>query len=62
MSALAGRTVIMSGGSRGIGLAIAKTGNFFIDEEVLAAHGVTDFDQYRVVAGSGELTTDMFLD
>ena len=42
--------------------ATATTGNFFIDEEVLAAHGVTDFDQYRVVAGSGELTTDMFLD
>ena len=42
--------------------ATSTSGNFFIDEEVLAAQGVTDFDQYRVVPGSGELTRDMFLD
>lgn len=37
------------------------TGNFFIDEEVLAAHGITDLDKYRVVPGDAELTTDLFL-
>ncbi|MEV6771049.1 NAD(P)-dependent oxidoreductase [Nocardia sp. NPDC051030] len=37
------------------------TGNFFIDDEVLAAHGITDLEKYRVVPGDGELTTDLFL-
>jgi citronellol/citronellal dehydrogenase len=36
------------------------TGNFFIDEEVLAAAGVTDFEQYAVTPGS-ELLSDFFL-
>jgi citronellol/citronellal dehydrogenase len=42
--------------------AAETTGNFFIDDDVLKAHGVVDFDQYRAFPGSGELTTDMFLD
>jgi citronellol/citronellal dehydrogenase len=37
------------------------TGNFFIDDEVLAAEGVTDFDAYAVVPGN-KLMTDFFLD
>ncbi|MGH8880943.1 MAG: SDR family oxidoreductase, partial [Stackebrandtia sp.] len=37
------------------------TGNFFIDDDVLAAHGITDLDKYRVVPGDGPLTTDLFL-
>lgn len=37
------------------------TGNFFIDDEVLAAHGITDLDKYRAVPGDAELTTDLFL-
>ncbi|APA94908.1 SDR family oxidoreductase [Nocardia seriolae] len=37
------------------------TGNFFIDDDVLAAYGITDLDKYRVVPGDGELTTDLFL-
>ncbi|WP_067696314.1 SDR family oxidoreductase [Nocardia jejuensis] len=37
------------------------TGNFFIDDDVLAAHGITDLDKYRVVPGDGELSTDLFL-
>ncbi|WP_194816779.1 NAD(P)-dependent oxidoreductase [Nocardia sp. XZ_19_385] len=37
------------------------SGNFFIDDDVLAAHGITDLDQYRVTPGDGELTTDLFL-
>lgn len=37
------------------------TGNFFVDEDVLRAGGVTDFDQYAVVPGN-ELQADIFLD
>ncbi|MGX1771974.1 SDR family oxidoreductase [Nocardia brasiliensis] len=37
------------------------SGNFFIDDDVLAAHGITDLDKYRVVPGDGPLTTDLFL-
>ncbi len=37
------------------------TGNFFIDDEVLAEEGVTDFDQYAVSPGH-PLTPDIFLD
>ncbi|WP_024801248.1 NAD(P)-dependent oxidoreductase [Nocardia sp. BMG51109] len=37
------------------------TGNFFLDDEVLAAHGITDLDKYRVVPGDEPLTTDLFL-
>jgi citronellol/citronellal dehydrogenase len=37
------------------------TGNFFIDDEVLAAEGVTDLDKYAVDP-SQELITDFFLD
>jgi NAD(P)-dependent dehydrogenase (short-subunit alcohol dehydrogenase family) len=36
------------------------TGNFFIDEEVLAAEGVTDLSSYAVVPGA-QLYTDLFL-
>ena len=38
------------------------TGNFFIDDEVLAEEGVTDLEQYRTVPGSGRLDADLFLD
>ena len=37
------------------------TGNFFIDEEVLAADGVTDFSKYRVNSEK-PLASDIFLD
>ena len=36
------------------------TGNFFIDDEVLAAEGVTDFDQYAVSPGTS-LMPDFFV-
>lgn len=36
------------------------TGNFFIDEEVLKAHGVTDFNSYALNPGV-PLFTDLFL-
>ncbi|MDX1684027.1 MAG: short chain dehydrogenase, partial [Saprospiraceae bacterium] len=37
------------------------TGQFFIDEEVLAKEGITDFDKYAV-DGSKEPMKDLFLD
>jgi citronellol/citronellal dehydrogenase len=37
------------------------TGNFFIDEEVLAEEGETDFDKYAVSPGT-QLMPDFFLD
>lgn len=39
----------------------STTGNFYIDDEVLAEHGITDLDKYRVTPGDGPLTTDLFL-
>jgi len=38
------------------------TGNFYIDEEVLAAEGVTDLDRYAVVPGTQRFLPDLFLD
>jgi len=37
------------------------TGNFFIDDEVLASEGVTDFDQYAMQPGAA-LFPDFFVD
>ena len=36
------------------------TGNSFIDEEVLAKEGITDFDKYSVVPGA-QLYKDLFV-
>jgi citronellol/citronellal dehydrogenase len=36
------------------------TGNFFIDDEVLAEEGVTDLSRYAYA--DGELTQDLFID
>jgi citronellol/citronellal dehydrogenase len=38
------------------------TGNFFVDEEVLAHEGVTDLEGYRAVPGSNRLEADLFLE
>lgn len=38
------------------------TGNFFIDDEVLAAEGVTDLSQYAVKPGTTEFLKDLYLD
>lgn len=92
MTTLAGKTVLISGASRGIGLAIALraaavaksrrpeimsdaahailtrdsrtcTGNFFLDEDVLRAEGVTDFSGYRFTEGDdADLDWDFFLE
>jgi citronellol/citronellal dehydrogenase len=39
----------------------AATGNAYIDDEVLAAEGVTDLERYRAEA-TGELALDLFVD
>ncbi len=39
-----------------------STGNFFIDDEVLAAHGVTDLDRYAVKPGTKQFIPDFFID
>jgi len=39
----------------------STTGNFFIDDEVLARAGVTDLAKYSVVPGSKQLLPDLFL-
>ncbi len=41
--------------------AVACSGNHFIDEQVLAAEGVTDLSSYSVVPGA-ELYTDLFVE
>lgn len=41
---------------------IGKTGNFFIDDEVLASVGITDLDKYSVVPGTTEFLLDFFID
>jgi citronellol/citronellal dehydrogenase len=38
------------------------TGNFYIDEEVLAAEGLTDLERYAVVPGTKRFLPDLFLD
>ncbi|MBI3428931.1 MAG: NAD(P)-dependent oxidoreductase [Actinobacteria bacterium] len=38
------------------------SGNFFIDDEVLASIGLTDLDKYSVVPGTTDFLTDFFLD
>jgi citronellol/citronellal dehydrogenase len=38
------------------------TGNLYLDEDVLAAEGVTDLDRYAVVPGTKEFIPDLFLD
>ncbi|MBZ8141864.1 short chain dehydrogenase [Rubrivivax gelatinosus] len=42
--------------------AKATTGNFFIDDELLAANGVTDLDPYAVVPGTKNFIPDFFID
>ena len=38
------------------------TGNFFIDDEVLAADGITDLDIYSVKPGTTDFLPDLYLD
>jgi citronellol/citronellal dehydrogenase len=42
--------------------AATTSGNFFIDDTLLAEHGVTDFDRYAVVPGTTDFIPDFFVD
>jgi citronellol/citronellal dehydrogenase len=44
-----------------LNLPTSTTGNFFIDDEVLAKAGVKDLGKYSVVPGSTQLMPDLFL-
>jgi citronellol/citronellal dehydrogenase len=74
VAALAGRTVVVSGGSRGIGLAIGveaarrgtnavnlakRTGQTLIDADVLAETGVSDLSRY---GGGDAPVLDLYID
>ncbi len=38
------------------------TGNFFVDDELLASEGIIDLDKYSVVPGTKDFLLDFFLD
>jgi citronellol/citronellal dehydrogenase len=40
----------------------SSTGNFFIDDELLAAHGITDLGKYSVKPGTRNFIPDFFVD
>jgi len=42
--------------------ASATTGNFFIDDELLAQHGIVDLDPYAVLPGTKRFIPDFFID
>ena len=42
--------------------ATFESGNFYINEAVLAAHGVTDLDAYAVTPGNKNFFPDFFVD
>jgi len=42
--------------------ARSVSGQFLIDDEVLAANGVTDLDRYAVVPGTREFVPDLYID
>ncbi|MFT3664855.1 SDR family oxidoreductase [Piscinibacter sp.] len=42
--------------------ARTTTGNFFIDDMLLAQHGVTDFERYSVAPGNRDFIPDFFVD
>ncbi len=42
--------------------ARTTTGNFFIDDELLAQHGITDLEKYSVTPGTKNFIPDFFVD
>ena len=38
------------------------SGNFLVDDELLAQHGITDLDRYSVQPGTKNFTPDFFVD
>jgi citronellol/citronellal dehydrogenase len=55
---------IMADAARGVLTRDARTttGNFFIDEAVLAEQGITDLDRYAVTPGTVDFVPDLFVD
>ena len=42
--------------------ATTNTGNFYLDDTLLAAHGVTDLEKYSVTPGTTNFVPDFFVD
>nr|WP_295775751.1 NAD(P)-dependent oxidoreductase [Rhodoferax sp.] len=42
--------------------SVFETGNFYIDDAVLGAHGITDLDGYAVTPGNKNFLPDFFVD
>jgi citronellol/citronellal dehydrogenase len=42
--------------------AKTTTGNFFIDDNLLAQHGITELEKYSVVPGTKQFIPDFFVD
>jgi citronellol/citronellal dehydrogenase len=42
--------------------AKTTTGNFFIDDNLLAQHGITELEKYSVVPGTNQFIPDFFVD
>lgn len=42
--------------------AATTTGNFFIDDTLLAEHGITDLDRYSMTPGNRDFVPDFFVD
>jgi len=42
--------------------ARSTTGNFFIDEDLLRQHGITELDRYSVKPGTTNFLPDFFVD
>ena len=42
--------------------ASSNTGNFYIDDSLLAAHGITDLEKYSVTPGTKNFIPDFFVD
>jgi citronellol/citronellal dehydrogenase len=40
----------------------SETGNFYIDDTVLASHGITDLEPYSVTPGTTDFIPDFFVD
>jgi citronellol/citronellal dehydrogenase len=40
----------------------ANSGNFHIDDELLARHGITELDRYSVTPGTRRFIPDFFVD
>jgi len=61
-TAICRKPEIISDSAHVILTGTGKTGNFFIDDEVLASVGITDLDKYSVVPGTTEFLLDFFID